>query len=288
MPPVPGRHACLARSCTVQGAVGTPAVPSALRPDAPPSELRAPGRLVTSTAAGASVAADQPAAAEPVPALVVPESVSGTSDPFWRRLLQHIEAADGGCPAAAAPPTGEQHGQRGVQQVAARPSFEAAFEPAALGRLASAMPASILTALVTGAAAPSTPAAARAARLRCLAGAAAALAIAEAEAAGDDLSASQQVWAPRGAPAAASLPELCLEPQLLACLSAATEAGRGTPAGTAQAQAARAATAVAGAIVGSAACKAVLEAGGGSPHVLARLAELVATAGLEPVQPTLA
>lgn len=263
-----------------QGAAGTPAVPSALRPDAPPSELRAPDRLVVSTAAGMSAAFCNPAAAEPIPALSVPRSVSGTSDPFWRCLLQHLEAAEGGHPAAAAPTlaqAGEQPGQPGQEEPTGGLSFEAAFEPAALAHLAAGMPASILTALVTGAAAPDTSAAARTAYLRCLARAAATLAAAEAEAAGDNLSASQQVWAPRGAPAAASLPELCLEPQLLACLAAAAEAGRGACAASAEAHAARAAAAVASALAGSEACRAALQAGSSGSEAWAQLEALAAS-----------
>lgn len=260
-------------AATLQGAAGTPAVPSALRPDAPPSELRAPDRLVTSTAAGVCAAGGGPAAGEPMLALAVPDSISGTSDPFWRRLLQHIEAADGSQTVATG--TGERGSQPGAQQAASL-GFEAAFEPAALARLAAGMPASILTALVTGAAAPTTPAPARAAYLRCLAEATAALAAAEAEAAGDNLSASQQVWAPRGAPAPASLSELCLEPQLLACLKGAAEAGRGACAGSAEAQAARAAAAVASALRGSEACKAALQAGSGCADAWAQLEALAA------------
>jgi hypothetical protein len=220
-------------------------VPSALRPNAPPSELKAPERLVTTTAAGASAAAAAPAPA--LAPLVVPEAVSGTADPFWRQLLQHIECADGSP----------------QQQQQAQPAeFLAAFQPAVLARLVAAMPAGILTALVAGVAAGSTPAAARASYLHCLEAAVVALAAAEAEAAGDSLSASQQVWQPRGAPVAASLLELCGEPQLVSglqvCVSAAASAAGSS--GGAEVRAAQAAAAVAAALLGSEASKAALAA----------------------------
>lgn len=212
-----------------------PAVPSALRPNAPPSELKAPGRLVTTTAAGtadaagSAAAAAAAAAASPAP-LVVPEAVNGTADPFWRDLLQHIESADG----AHSPPAG--------QLVAVqRPQFLSAFQPGALARLLPAMPASVLTALIHGVAADGTPPASKAAYLHCLAAAVKALAAAAAEGEGDaSLSASQQVWQPRGAPVAASLAEVCREPQLLSGLQAAAAAGSGEEAAAAAAEVARA------------------------------------------------
>jgi hypothetical protein len=190
---------------------------------------------VTTTAAGA--------AAAPPPPLAVPEAVSGTGDPFWRRLLAAVEGCDGD---------------------EDEPSFVAAFQPATLARLVAGMPAAVVGALVAGAAAAATPPAPRAALLRCLEGAVQALAALEAEAAGDNLTASQQAWQPRGAPAAASLAELCREPQLLAGLRACAE----VPG----ARVAQAAAAVAAALLGSEAALAALDAaaaaepGGGSPQ----------------------
>ena len=243
--------------------MATPAVPSALRPNAPPSELKAPGRLVTTTAAGETDAAAgggsagggagrsagaQPARASPGP-LVIPEAVDGTGHPFWRELLAHIESADGArSPAPGAAAAAQQ--QR-------PPQFLAAFRPAALQRLLPAMPASVLTALVDGMAAADTPPACRAAYLRCLEAAVQALVAAE-EAAGDtSLSASQQVWQPRGQPLPASLRELAREPQLLLGLQAAAGSGDGGSA-------AAAAASVAGALLGSEAARAaVADAAGG-------------------------
>ena len=226
--------------------MATPAVPSALRPNAPPSELKVPGRLVTTTAAGAEDAAAGGAAggrsgASPGP-LAVPDSVSGTTDPFWRELLCHIEGADGASQEAAGAAAGGGNSQR-------QPRFAAAFQPAALARLVGGMPAGVLTALVVGVAAEGTPATTRAAYLRCLEAAVHALAAAEAEAAGENsLSASQQVWQPRGAPPAASLAELAREPQLLPGLQAcAATAG----SGGAEAQAVEAAAGVARALLAS-------------------------------------
>lgn len=230
--------------------MATPAVPSALRPNAPPSELKVPGRLVTTTAAGEGAAA----AASPLPPLAVPEAVSGTADPFWRALLQHIEGADGSHEGAS--PAGQP------------PQFLAAFQPEPLARLVAAMPAGVLTALVHGLAAPGTPAPSRAAYLACLEGAARALAAAEQEVAGDNLSASQQLWQPRGAPVAASLAELCREPQLVAGLCAAAEGGHG--------QGAPAAAAVAQLLLASEAGRAAAAAAEGS--LLADLEGLAATA----------
>lgn len=226
--------------------MATPAVPSALRPNAPPSELKVPGRLVTTTAAGAEDAAAGGAAGgrsgvSPGP-LAVPDSVSGTTDPFWRELLCHIEGADGASQEAAGAAGGGGNSQR-------QPRFAAAFQPAALARLVGGMPAGVLTALVVGVAAEGTPATTRAAYLRCLEAAVHALAAAEAEAAGENsLSASQQVWQPRGAPPAASLAELAREPQLLpglqACAATAGSSG-------AEAQAVEAAAGVARALLAS-------------------------------------
>lgn len=218
--------------------MATPAVPSALRPNAPPSELKAPGRLVTTTAAGADAAAAGSGGggagaprASPGP-LVIPEAVDSTGHPFWRELLSHIESADGArspAPGAAAPP------QRA-------PQFLSAFTPAALQRLLPAMPASVLTALVDGMAAADTPPACRAAYLRCLQAAVQALAAVAEEAAGDasQLSASQQVWQPRGQPLPASLLELAREVQLLPGLQAAVGDGNGGSTAAAAADVARA------------------------------------------------
>ncbi|KAI3428047.1 hypothetical protein D9Q98_006432 [Chlorella vulgaris] len=222
------------------------AAPSMPCSGAPPSDLKAPGRLVTTTAtAGAAAAASQ---------LLVPESVSGTADPFWRCLLQHIECAE---------------------DTDVRPAFMVAFEPAALARLVSNLPAGIVAALVAGVAADMTPAGVKAAYLECLRASVAALAAMEAEAAGDNLSASQQVWQPRGAPVAASLAGLCSEPQLLSGLRACVEAGQaaGDSCATAGAQlaAAQSAAHVAAALLDSEVCVAALpaavEAGGaGDPR----------------------
>lgn len=239
-----------------QDALATPAVPSALRPNAPPSMLRVPDRLVTTTAAGVDAGAG---GASP---LAVPEAVSGTADPFWRELLRHIEGADsahGGAAAGAAP-------------------FLSAFQQPALGRLLPAMPAGVLTALVTGLAAPGTPPASKLAYLRCLEAAVLALAAAEAEAAGDDsLSASQRVWQPRGAPLAASLAELCREPLLLSGLQATAADGNSE-----EGACARAASAVAAALLGgeagraavAAAARASEEGGGGGAGLREQLEAL--------------
>ncbi|KAL4858571.1 Di-N-acetylchitobiase [Chlorella vulgaris] len=217
------------------------AAPSMPCSGAPPSDLKAPGRLVTTTAtAGAAAAASQ---------LLVPESVSGTADPFWRCLLQHIECAE---------------------DTDVRPAFLVAFEPAALARLVSNLPAGIVAALVAGVAADMTPAGVKAAYLECLRASVAALAAMEAEAAGDNLSASQQVWQPRGAPVAASLAGLCSEPQLLsglqACVEAGHAAGNSCATGGAQLVAAQSAAYVAAALLDSEVCVAALgatlEAGG--------------------------
>lgn len=215
--------------------MATPAVPSALRPNAPPSEMKAPGRLVTTTAAGADAAAG--ATLSP---LRVPETVSCTADPFWRDLLHHLESADGA---------------HEVAQAQGPPQFMAAFEPPALARLVAAMPAGVLSVLVSGAAATSTPAASRAAYLQCLEAAVRALAAEEAVGA-SALSASQQVWQPRGAPLAASLAELCREPQLVAGLQAGAQGA-----------------AVAHVLLGSEAARAAAaEAGGGLLQQLEALA----------------
>jgi hypothetical protein len=150
-----------------------------------------------------------------------------------------------------------------------------AFEPAALARLVSNLPAGIVAALVAGVAADMTPAGVKAAYLECLRASVAALAAMEAEAAGDNLSASQQVWQPRGAPVAASLAGLCSEPQLLSGLRACVEAGQaaGDSCATAGAQlaAAQSAAHVAAALLDSEVCVAALpaavEAGGaGDPR----------------------
>ncbi len=226
--------------------MATPAVPSALRPNAPPSELKVPGRLVTTTAAGAEEAAGTGAAARsstsPGP-LTVPDSVSGTADPFWRELLRHIEGADAASQDAVAGPAASS--SEGQQQQ----RFAAVFQPAVLAHLVAGMPAGVLTALVAGVAAAGTPPATRAAYLRCLEAAVHTLAAAEAEAAGDNsLSASQQVWQPRGAPPAASLAELAREPHLLPGLQACADAAG---MGVAEAAAAAAAAGVARALLAS-------------------------------------
>ena len=127
----------------------TPAGAAALKPAAPPSDLKAPGRLVTNTAAGQAGRATKPAV--PLPPLEVPEAVSGTSDPYWRALLAHIEAADG--------PDQEQ------QQP---PAFAAAFQPARLQQHASSMPAHIPAALLSGLCSDGVPAAAKAVEAQCL------------------------------------------------------------------------------------------------------------------------
>ena len=244
----------------VQGVAGTPAVPSALRPNAPPSEFKAPGRLVTTTAAGASAAA----ADSPLPPLALPGRVEGgTSDPFWRRLVQHIEAAEegGGGGGTALP-------------------FEAAFEAAPLACLVASMPANILTVLVSELAAPGAPLARRTAVLRSLAAAVAALAAAEAKSCVDSLTASQQVWQDRGAPLAASLSELCREPGLEAGLAACVEAARGGG----DAALAASAAAVAGALVGSEACQAALAEAGAGLRVQLEAALAAAAAAPAPMQ----
>lgn len=238
--------------------MATPAVPSALRPNAPPSELKVPGRLVTTTAAGAEEAAASGAggrgsSASPGP-LAVPDSVSGTTDPFWRELLVHIEGADASHPAAAAGTAGGSDSQQ-------QPRFAAAFQPAVLARLVAGMPAGVFTALVAGVAAAGTLPATRTAYLRCLEAAVHVLAAAEAEAAGDNsLSASQQVWQPRGAPPAASLAELAREPQLLPGLQACATAAAADGSGAAEAQAAAAAAGVARALLGSEPARAAVQA----------------------------
>jgi hypothetical protein len=116
----------------------TPAVPSALRPDNPASNLKAPERLVTTTAAGEAQAqahADATAAAAAATAsvlqpLIIPEAVvDGTGDEFWTLLLQHIEAET--------IPTGTSD-----------PAFTAAFQPDVLSRVIHALPAFIVDALL--------------------------------------------------------------------------------------------------------------------------------------------
>ena len=89
-----------------------------------------------------------------------------------------------------------------------------------------------------------------------------ALAAAEAEAAGDNsLSASQQVWQPRGAPPAASLAELAREPQLLPGLQACADAAG---AGVAEAAAAAVAAGVARALLASDPARAAVQAAAAS------------------------
>ena len=102
---------------------------------------------------------------EPLPPLAVPtEGVSGgTADPFWRQLLVHLESGD---------QEGSGGGSGGDGSAL---SFLPAFQPEALPGLVSAMPASILTALVAGVAAVGTSPASRTTYLRCLEAAARAL-----------------------------------------------------------------------------------------------------------------
>jgi hypothetical protein len=112
----------------------TPAVPSALRPALPASNLKAPERLVTTTAAGeaqaqAHAAATAATAAAEQQPLIIPETVEDTSDDFWTQVLQYIEAEI-------------------TLSGSVVPEFATAFQPEVLSRVIHALPAFILDALL--------------------------------------------------------------------------------------------------------------------------------------------
>jgi hypothetical protein len=149
--PAPARTAAAATTGALERLLGnarpgagttskpTPAVPSALRPAFPASNLKAPERLVTTTAAGeahAQAHVDAAAAASAVAVqqpLIIPEAVDGTGDDFWTLLLQHIEAE------TCIPTDGASMNE---------PSFMPAFQHGTLARVIHALPAFIVDALL--------------------------------------------------------------------------------------------------------------------------------------------
>ena len=203
-----------------------PAVPTALKPAAPASIPKAPQRLVTTTATGTTPAGT--AAAAQLPPLDVPPGAVelGTSDPYWRRMVQHIEAAD------CTPVAGAGFSLEGA---AAEPdlSFAAAFNAAAVERHISALPAFVVSALV-GVAVHTVHPALRAVCLHSLQHVTEALAAAEAargaggnQQAEEEIEASQRPWVvDRTAPLVASMEGLCREPQLQEALLAGLAATR--------------------------------------------------------------
>lgn len=193
----------------------TPTVPSALRPSAPPSTVKAPGRLVTTTAAGeaaiaAAAAQNQQQQQRPVlQPLKVPETVEGTGDEYWMLLLQHIEA----------------------DTTTTEPTFSAAFTPTALAHTIASLPAFILDALLAAAQGHSSEEGPKSeAAVRCLRSAVEALASLEngASGHGQDASASQRAWgSARSGSHAASLAGLCREPGFVEVLQQCISNGVG-------------------------------------------------------------
>ena len=174
-------------------------VPTALKPGAPLSELKAPARLTTTT-----TSMDMPKQQQQQQqqgSLQVPsgELEGGTASPHWREVARRVEAA-------------------ADSQTEVDLSFSAAFGPTALTLHAPALPAFVVTALVNGAAA-APRADVRAACLRALSCCAHALAALEARrAAAEEAgpSASALPWVGnRTAPLSASVAALASEPQLL-------------------------------------------------------------------------
>ena len=65
--------------------------------------------------------------------------VSGTADPYWLLLQQHIEGAEGACAAQQAQQAPQVPGESATWQ------FEAAFAPDLLARHAGVMPAFVMS-----------------------------------------------------------------------------------------------------------------------------------------------
>jgi len=238
-------------------AMPTPAVPSALRALGPASLLKAPERLVTTTAAGE---AQEPAAVPATAAtsaalsvLEVPQGVTGTGDAFWLDVVRHIEA-DG--------------------EVDGAPTFGSVFNGAALARLLDALPAFVLSVLLAalGRALEARPAAA--ARI-CSYLCNVVQALAAREATGKEMTLSQQAWADRLAqPAAVSLGELFEEPELPSMLTRCIQRADSRADGMAILEVLAAADAGKAALdraeeEGKAALRKALEASAGSEHAAA-------------------
>ena len=174
----------------------------------PSSDIKAPQRLVTNTSIVLEAVRDAPAQGT----LAVPKAVSGLDDPYWQTLLQALDDAD-----AQQPATG----------------FEAAFAPATLQTHSAAMPAFIVSALVSGFERGMACVALRTSFVACLKHT---LGVLLKEVPPVAPPAGEALWAqPRTGPAPASLAELLSHPSLLpalaACLAGAEEcAGAATDA----------------------------------------------------------
>jgi actin-related protein len=209
----------------------TPAVPSALRPAIPASNLKAPERLVTTTAAGEAQAqahANATAAAAAAAAvqgqqqpLVIPETVDGTGDDFWTLLLQHIEA------------------ETSLSFTTTEPSFASAFQPEVLARLIHALPAFILDVLLMTANRnisgnnnnDKSKKQIVAAAVRSLRATVDALAHLERAMTRDDATPSQKAWGEaRSGSHTASLAGLCREPALFELLKTSITGALGAKA----------------------------------------------------------